>query len=378
MLSIWEKESFYKPVDIIITGSGLMGLWAAYELKSREPKLEILILDRNNIPMGASTRNAGFACFGSPTELLHNAETMGTFAMLDIVNARYRGIKKMRHVLGDTVIGFEACGGYECIGKEYAHSKHLKGKVEWLNATLEQVTGSSNSFRINETELSAFGLSGFETLIETRFEGALHSGMLVQSLMQLVKEKGVQIMMGEEVKSWQHHGDAIEVQTGGHYFKTQKLVVATNGFTGSLLPSLNIEPARGQVIVTRPIEGLKLKGTFHFDEGYYYWRHLENRVLLGGARNMAIDEEKTDNLQVSTTIQAELERFLAEHILKNYNLPSEGLIEHRWAGLMGFTEDKKPQVTKVENNVWAAISCNGMGVALTPIIAEQLADAVLA
>ena len=378
MLSIWEKESFYKPVDIIIIGSGLMGLWAAYELKCRAPKLEILVLDRNNIPTGASTRNAGFACFGSPTELLSNAATMGTNAMLDIVSARHRGIKKIRHILGDAAIGFDACGGYECIGKEYPHYNQLKGKVEWLNAVLESVTASKATFRINETDLAFFGLSGFDTIIETQYEGALHSGLLVQSLMLLVKEKGVHIMMGETVKGWQQHQTEIELHTDVHHFKTQKIIVATNGFTGDLLPALNIEPARGQVIVTRPIDGLKLSGTFHYNEGFYYWRHLENRVLLGGARNMAIDEERTNKLQVSVKIQTELERFLMEHILKDYNLPTEGLIEHRWAGLMGFTEDKKPQVTKVENNVWAAVSCNGMGVALTPIIAEQLAISVLA
>ena len=378
MLSIWEKESFYKPVDIIITGSGLMGLWAAYELKCRAPQLEILILDKDNIPTGASTRNAGFACFGSPTELLHNAATMGTNAMLDIVDARYRGIKKIRHILGDAAINYQDCGGYECIGKDYKHYNQLNDKLHWLNTRLEQVTGSENTFRINNYLIQAMGLSGFDSLIETHCEGALHSGLLVKSLMQLVKEKGVQIMMGQHVKAWQQNQNEIELHTETNHFKTQKLIVATNGFTVKLLPALKIEPARGQVIVTRPIDGLKLKGTFHYNEGFYYWRNLENRVLLGGARNMAIDDERTDELHVSATIQAELERFLAVHILQVYNLQPEGLIEHRWAGLMGFTEDKKPQVTKVENNVWAAISCNGMGVALTPVIAEQLAVSVLA
>ncbi|MEO7313229.1 MAG: FAD-binding oxidoreductase [Chitinophagaceae bacterium] len=378
MLSIWEKESFYKPVDIIIAGSGLMGLWAAYELKSRAPGLEVLILDKNNVPTGASTRNGGFACLGSPTELLRNSETMGTAAMLDIVGARNRGILKIRHVLGDAAVAFDACGGYECITKDYKYFHQLKGKLEWLNALLETVTGHRTTFIENTTDLANFGLTGFNTIIENKFEGALHSGMLMQSLMQLVKEKGVQIMMGEEVKGWQQNQEDLALFTTNHQFKTQKLIVATNGFTNSLLPALNVEPARGQVIVTRPIEGLKLRGTFHYNEGFYYWRHLENRVLLGGARNMAMDEERTDNLQVSETIQAELERFLMEHILKDYALPAGGLIENRWAGLMGFTEDKKPQVTRVENHVWAAISCNGMGVALTPIIAEQLATAVLA
>ena len=71
-LSVWEKESFYSTQDVILVGGGLMGLWTAYELKKKNPYLKITILERNTIPLGASTRNAGFACFGSPTEIIHD------------------------------------------------------------------------------------------------------------------------------------------------------------------------------------------------------------------------------------------------------------------------------------------------------------------
>lgn len=377
MISIWEKESFYKPVDIIIIGSGLMGLWTAYELACRFPKLDILIIERGEIPNGASTRNAGFACFGSPTELLHDISIMGIDAMLELTTVRYRGIKKMRHVLGDNAIGFEACGGYECVNSSYKNFNELSDKIEWLNTLLYAITGSPLTFKINNSKLPALGLSGFDSLIENPFEGALHSGLLVKSLMQLVKEKGVQIMMKQEAIAWQMNNNEIELRTKHNSFKTKKLILATNGFTNQLSPAMNIEPARGQIIVTKPIEGLKLKGTFHYNEGFYYWRHLGDRVLLGGARNIAIEEEKTDNLQTSVSIQKELEFFLIKHILKDQQLTANELIEHRWAGLMGFTEGKKPQIKQIENNVWSAISCNGMGVALIPITSEQLATSVL-
>lgn len=70
MVSVWEKETFFAPQDIIIAGSGFVGLWSAFYLKKRNPKLKITIRDKGIIPTGASTRNAGFACFGSLTELL--------------------------------------------------------------------------------------------------------------------------------------------------------------------------------------------------------------------------------------------------------------------------------------------------------------------
>ncbi len=44
---------------------------------------------------------------------------------------------------------------------------------------------------------------------------------------------------------------------------------------------------------------------------------------------------------------------------------------------MGFTTDKTPFVGKIGDNAFAAIACNGMGVALTPVIAEKVASMLL-
>ncbi|MGZ3840207.1 MAG: FAD-dependent oxidoreductase, partial [Flavisolibacter sp.] len=67
--SVWEKETFFAPQDVMILGSGFVGLWSAYYLKKKQPALRITILERGLIPTGASTRNAGFACFGSLSEV---------------------------------------------------------------------------------------------------------------------------------------------------------------------------------------------------------------------------------------------------------------------------------------------------------------------
>ncbi len=74
-LSYWERDTFFSNVDIIIIGSGIVGLSAALCLKKRAPKLNIIILERGILPMGASSKNAGFACFGSPGELLEDLKS---------------------------------------------------------------------------------------------------------------------------------------------------------------------------------------------------------------------------------------------------------------------------------------------------------------
>ena len=68
-LSFWEKRSYFNGVDIAIIGAGIVGMTTALNLKKRKPNLKILVLERGYLPSGASTKNAGFACFGSPSEL---------------------------------------------------------------------------------------------------------------------------------------------------------------------------------------------------------------------------------------------------------------------------------------------------------------------
>jgi hypothetical protein len=75
--SIWELETFYRKREIVIIGSGFSGLWTAISIKEKHPEKSVLIIERNAVPLGASTRNAGFACFGSLTEVIADSQKMG-------------------------------------------------------------------------------------------------------------------------------------------------------------------------------------------------------------------------------------------------------------------------------------------------------------
>lgn len=373
-LSIWEKESFYAPQDILIVGGGLMGLWSALELKNADPSLRITVLERSTTPLGASTRNAGFACFGSPTELLHDASVNGTDSMLSLVEMRYKGIEKIRRHFSDQQIGYEACGGYECINKNYNGWNGLDNSTAWLNNLLQQITGIKNIFTRSDEQIISLGLQHFDALIENKTEAALHSGKLVQSLLQKVQETGVSVLNGIQVTHWENGlVTARNIQEQERILKAERVLFCTNAFTQKLLPDIKVTPGRGQIIVTAPIPNLPLKGTFHFDEGFYYWRHLGNRILIGGARNKDFAAETTLDMEGSDTIHDALVDFLRNHL--HPSIPVQ--VEHHWSGIMGFTEDKQPLLKETAPGVFAAIACNGMGVALTPVIAEQVAKMVL-
>jgi gamma-glutamylputrescine oxidase len=371
-LSIWEKESFYAPKDVIIVGSGLVGLWCALYLKTKEPALNIAIVDRRIIPTGASTRNAGFACFGSVTELTEDIERYGEDRMLQLVEMRYKGLERIRKVFKQSIIDFTLCGGYELFTQQDAGKKEeLQEQMNRLNKLLHPITDKETTFKWADRKIASLGLHQITHLIENKLEGYLHPGKLCQALLQKVQSLGVTVLNAVEISGFEKMGDQLALYTNQlFHLTTRKLLICTNAFARQLLPDLNIVPARGQVLVTSPIEGLSLKGTFHYDAGYYYFRNLGNRVLLGGARNKAFEDEATTEMTITEKIQTELEHFLATYILPGYTYQ----ITDRWSGIMGMGNEKMPIIKEVSSNVFCAVRMSGMGVALAPIIAEKIAD----
>jgi gamma-glutamylputrescine oxidase len=367
-LSVWEKESFFAPADIVIAGSGLVGLWSAYYLKKLAPSLSITIVERGLIPTGASTRNAGFACFGSLSELSSDARQLGMDQLLELVAMRYRGLKKIRKTFSAEDINYERYGGYELMGD--ADLNQLRSAIDEFNRPLKKITGQQKTFRLQNEKITQFGFSNIQYLVENRAEAQLHPGKLCQALLRLVQSMGVTVLNNIEITGFEKVNGHLLLHTQ-HPFSliTQQLLVATNAFARQLLPQLDIIPARGQVIVTSPIDGLPFKGTFHFDQGFYYFRNLGDRVLLGGARNLAFEAETTTEMDISDRIQLELERFLREVVLPGRFYT----IEHRWSGIMGMGSEKMPIIRAVNDHVFCAVRMSGMGVALAPVVGEKIA-----
>lgn len=370
MISVWEQETFYAPQDIIIIGSGFAGLWSAFYLKKRNPKLKVTIVERGIIPTGASTRNAGFACFGSLTELLADEQKMGTDKMLQLVEMRYKGLERIRRTFSKKEIDMELCGGYELFPADEDYPEDdLREQVSYLNHLLKPIV-KKRTYKEADKTISKFGFNNITHLVQNNLEGYLHSGKLTQVLLQSVQAIGVRILNGIEIKKFEKKGSHIQLETNHPFtLSAKQLLICVNGFAKQLLPDLDIDPARGQVLVTSPIKNLPWKGTFHYKQGFYYFRNLGNRVLLGGARNTAIEEEKTYSQATTERIQNELEKFLHEVILPGKKFS----IEYRWSGTMGMGQEKLPILRELSPGVFCCIRMNGMGVALAPLLGEKVA-----
>lgn len=366
--SIWEIETFYRKRDITIIGSGFTGLWTAISIKEKYPEKSVLIIERNPIPTGASTRNAGFACFGSLTEIISDTEKMGWKKTLDLVKMRFEGLEKIQNYFTNDEIDFELCGGYEILNDESALTK-----LDEVNKKLAPITKTQNTFRIANETIEEFGLGKSEFLVENLCEGSLHSGKLLNKLLEKCHELKVEFLCGTEVESVSEINNEIEIKIDNHLIlKSYKAIYCTNAFSSKFLESEEITPARGQIILTEPIENLKLKGTFHYDEGFYYFRNLGNRILLGGARNQDFENEKTTDFETTDFLQNHLEQFLKEVILPNQDFK----IAMRWSGIMAMGSEKTPIVKQISERQFCAVRLSGIGVALAPKIGELVCDLV--
>jgi glycine/D-amino acid oxidase-like deaminating enzyme len=378
-ISAWEQSTYFAPKDVVIIGCGFVGLWTALELINKYPKMQITILERGVIPSGASTRNAGFSCFGSVSELMYDIALMGEANMLETVKMRYDGLQKIQRTFDKKVIDYDQFGGYELFEKNGPYDiQQLDKDIAYLNKILAPVlktpkkNGKYLPIYSNESKkIKQLGFQAIEALAFSPLEGQLNSAKLVLALQQAVQSKGVHILFNTEVKKFKSHKKGVTIHTNLEApLETKQLLICTNGFAKQLMPGLDVVPARGQVFITEPIPNLKFKGTYHFDEGFYYFRNVGNRLLLGGARNKDFKNEKTYSLDTSPIIQKTLEEFMMKRILpKGSKKPK---IELRWSGTMGMGKIKKPIIEEVQPNIFCAVRMSGMGVAIAPIVAERV------
>ena len=375
MFSYWEQQSFLH-YDLIVIGAGIVGLSTAIELKERYPASRVLVLERGLLPTGASTRNAGFACMGSATELLDDLEHTDEDEVLRLFEMRKRGLELLRARLGDDNIGYAENGSYELINESETGALD---KIDYLNDLLRHATGK-DAFRLANDKISDFGFEPGYTraLIQNTCEGELHSGKMFRALTDMAMSKGIEIKTGAETLRFQEAPNDVTVFVKDPFradvaaLKCKTLVICTNAFTSTLLPDVDVEPGRGQVVITKPIKGLNFKGIYHFDKGYYYFREIDGRVLLGGGRNLDFKTENTTDFALNAAIQADLERKLTEIILPG--TPFE--IDMRWTGIMAFGKSKFPIVQAFSPRVFGAFRMGGMGVALGSEAARQVVGLV--
>lgn len=369
-LSFWEKESYMNHAEVVIIGSGIVGLSTAIHIKQNDPSRNVLVLERSYLPFGASTKNAGFACIGSPSEILDDLNHISEDLVYETIAKRWKGLLYLKELLGTSAIDYKELGSHELFDSTQVENyEKCIDRLPYLNDILQDITGIKTVFEPNKNVIAQNGFIGFTKAIQHHAEGQLDTGKMMVALHKKAISLGVQILNNISVKAI--YDQRVVTNYGDLSF--QQLAICTNGFASDLLPKEDIEPARAQVLITKPISDLTIKGIYHFDAGYYYFRNVGNRILFGGGRNQDIAGERTTQVKTTEKIIGHLEDLLKTKILPDTSFE----IEQRWAGIMGVGKSKSPIIKQINSNQYAAVRLGGMGVAIGSLVGKELATLML-
>ena len=361
-LSYWESEFLSTKTDFTIIGAGLVGLNCALFLKRKFPNADINLLEKGRFSYGASSRNAGFACFGTVGELMSDLNHVSESQVWESVRRRYAGLQLLREQVGDAHMDYSACGGTEVFGSELEFEE-AADQVNLYNEMISEMVGLSNTFQIADCP-QPFRFNA--KAIHNGYEGQLNPGKLVRWLRRQVLKEGMAIFDGADLQSWarSESGYRLDLGPGFPELETYDLIFATNAYTSHLDVAPDIIPYRNQVLLSSPLPGFP-EGTYHYDKGYVYFRNVGERVLIGGARNLDPVSEQTAIHGHNKTIQSHLIEFAQQNIHRDFN------VEREWSGVIATGKEKNPIIKRLPSGPLLAVRLGGMGVAISTFVAHE-------
>jgi glycine/D-amino acid oxidase-like deaminating enzyme len=366
-LSFWERQLYFEGIDFVIIGAGIVGYTTAIQLKRKYSSAKILILERGYIPSGASSKNAGFACFGSPTEIYDDLNHTSEEEVWNTIAMRFEGLQELKELVKDFDIDYQKNGSWDLIHSEFPKTEISLSFIEYLNEKCCKYFGVNSIYSEDKNVSQSFGFHNISTSYFNKEEGQLDTGKLITALHQIATSMGILSLFGIEVIDFEDSQNNVLIHSSIGEFNSANLIICTNGFAGRFLGA-EVKPARAQVLVTSEIPNLAIKGTFHLDRGYYYFRNIGNRILLGGARNLDFEGETTTELSITPKIQNTLNNLLKSTIIPQYKYT----IDYSWAGIMGVGDTKTPIIRKQSDNIAFGVRMGGMGVAIGSLVGKEL------
>ncbi|MDX6544821.1 MAG: gamma-glutamylputrescine oxidase [Gaiellales bacterium] len=338
--------------DVCVIGAGVTGAACAWRLL--EHGLSVAIVDAREAAAGASGRNGGFAVTGTGLEYPGLAQQLGRPEAIRLHHATEAALDAMIALAGELRVP----DTIRRTGSLWLADERERDDV------LEAVRAASAagiSCRL-APELIPRPMRGSHVVAALfPLDAELMPAAWVRALVEAVADRGAEVFERSPVDDVVADGDGWSVRAGLGTVRAQAVVVACDGLIPRLLPELEhvIYPVRGQVAVTEPLAQVPLTHPTHSQSGFMYYRPTaDGRVVVGGGRLEQLEHEYTDDERTTAAVQAQLDRFLREHLGLG-----RARVTHRWAGIMGFSADLLPVVGELPGRpgLYVAGGYSGVG-----------------
>ena len=353
--------------DVVVVGGGIAGCSTAFWLKSLQPSLKVLLIERRQIASGASGRNAGFLLQGSSAAYATDVERFGRARARLLWEATLSNRNQLEDLFDGRETGFAATGSCTAAGSA---------------AEAEQLLRSAVMLREDAFEGEFLEAANVNRLLDsTGFQGGLvvPTGAVVDPVRlvrTMVKETDVLVMERLTVRSVTPGSEyPIEIQADPFVIYADAAVLTINAYLPLVEPELAafVRPVRAQMLATEPLTGKPLRMPVYSHEGYYYIRQLQDgRLLVGGARHRHRNQEVGYSLETTEALQNDLANYLASYFPGRADVE----VNRRWAGTMGFSDDGLPvwgRLPEVPRALWVG-GFTGHGMSIAFLVGKMMAE----
>ena len=363
-LTPWDGDD---TADVAIVGAGYLGLSTALQLAERG--IRVVVAEAREPGFGASGRNTGFVVpsFVTPVGPTEVEEAIG--------GARAARLCRLVGGAGERVFDLVrqhriACDATQAGWLQPAHNrvrleflKRRQGDWARHGKTLALV-GRGETARLT-------GVASYHGALLDPSGGHVNPLGYARGLARAALAAGAAIRGGAKVTGLERGGQGWTLTTPAGRIVAKRALLATNALIGPLVPEVarSVVPLVVHQIATRPLEpgnrerilpGNQCLSDTRRDIFALRWAP-DGRLVTGGAAAFA---------------PGALERLRRSLIARLGRLvPVTGPVEaeYAWSGVICLTRDFLPRVFEVDRNLFAAVGCNGRGLALSTALGGELA-----
>lgn len=382
-------------MDVAIIGSGISGTNLARNLLSKRPNLKVVVLEARDLCSGATGRNGGhikpmaFAVWEDRVRRYGVAEAIKVAEFEHSHLAAMTSAAAVEQIDCDVIFteGIDAYFDEPTFARALTALEKMRLHAPHVADTYSVYTDRGDlqkTLKLSDRCVGAIGVPS----------ASFWPYKFVVGLMErLIRDEKLNVQTGTTVKSIDEEQGAeyAVVHTNRGKIRAQRVVHATNGWLGHLLPELRpfLSPVRGNVVhlAARTTPGASPLG---FEPRYSYWfRYAEKDydyliqrrvgdIVVGRAnigRRATANDGETDLLPM-----AHLRGFGHEVARRPLDNVVDS-VDHAWSGILAFTEDGAPFVGRLPfpqyTHQWVCGGYHGIGMTKAFRTAEMMAFLLL-
>ncbi|MBL4739397.1 MAG: FAD-dependent oxidoreductase [SAR86 cluster bacterium] len=356
--------------DVVIVGAGYTGLSAALTLA--KSGLSVVVLDTQLPGFGASSRNGGMISNLLKPGLSGLMAKYGIERGEAIYRESLNSVDFVKKLVGDEEIECDLnLKGrlYPAVLEKHLDAMKKETALKQKHLGIEdEIIGKGQCQEDIASDLYVGGFRQFDT-------GGLHPAKFVEGLASAVEKNGGLILAPCTAKAIKKKSGTYLIDTSLGTINCDKVVIATNGYSGGVYPSLEkkVIPIGSTMIATEKLSKEMVSSLFPTGRmiadsrkmlSYFRPSPDGTRVLLGGRPTV---------LPSTPDVQA---RALQKRLADIFPQLRDVAVSHVWTGNVAYSFDALPAIGHDEG-IYFALGYCGSGVAMSGYLGHKVALKIL-